>query len=356
MLPTQSAAATNLQTSIKSPLSFSIIIETENLASADLPGLFRSLDALKNQTLSPLQAKEVLLVETGDVPPELLNQIRQQYPWVTPRRIDPRLEYYQAKMRGVELTTGEAVVLFDSDCVYNPGWLAAMLTPFARDEVQMVAGETSMNITGPYEMAMAIAYIFPRYSEPAANSQNNSQLKPTGGYFCNNVVFKRSLLTQLPIPGKLPAYRGNCVIHAHQLAANQHTIWQQPQAQALHAPPNGLAHFTSRFLMLGYDALCVSRFAADPMAEIDPDRPGTFRPLRDLAVAVMILIGQLKTYAQRIVLILREDIRYALYLPLALPISATALALYTVGLVIAYVRPAFWLNNKAALETLLEHS
>ncbi len=34
----------------QSPISFSIIIETENLASADLPGLFRSLDALEAQT------------------------------------------------------------------------------------------------------------------------------------------------------------------------------------------------------------------------------------------------------------------------------------------------------------------
>lgn len=342
--------------STKSPLSFSIIIETENLASADLPGLFRSLDALKSQTLSPLQAKEVLLVETGDVPPELLDQIRQHYAWITPRCIDPSLEYYQAKMRGVELTTGEVVVLFDSDCVYNPGWLAAMLTPFACEDVQMVAGETSMDITGPYEMAMAIAYIFPRYSPEPNKPAKASELKPTGGYFCNNVVFKRSLLTQLPIPGKLPAYRGNCVIHAHQLAANRHTIWQQPQARALHAPPNGLAHFTARFLMLGYDALCISRFAADPMAKIDPDRPGPFRPLRDLAVAGVIWMGQLRTYAQRLVLILREDMRYGLYLPLALPISAAALALYTVGLVVAYVNPAYWLNNKDSLEALLEHS
>ena len=333
----------------QSPVSFSIIIETENLASADLPGLFRSLEALKHQTLSPLQAEEVLMVETGDVPPELLKQISEQYPWVTPRRIDPDLEYYQAKMRGVDLTTGEAVVLFDSDCVYNAGWLSAMLTPFARKDVHMVAGETSLKIDGPYGLAMALAYIFPRYTQ-------NKEINPTGGYFCNNVVFRRSLLTQLPIPGQLPAYRGNCVIHAHRLAAKGYTIWQQPEAQALHAPPNGLAHFASRFLMLGYDALCISRFAADPMAKIDADSPAPFRPLRDLAVAGMILISKLKTIVQRIGLVLREDIRYALQLPLALPICLAALALYSVGLAIAYVRPAYWINNRDTLEALLEHS
>jgi glycosyltransferase involved in cell wall biosynthesis len=333
----------------KSPISFSIIIETENLASADLPGLFRSLDALESQTLSPLQANEVLMVETGDVPADLLDTIRAQYPWVSIARIDAGLEYYQAKMRGIELTTGEAVVLCDSDCVYNSEWLGAMLAPFAADEVQMVAGETSLEITGPYGLAMALSYIFPRYSR-------REQLQPTGGYFCNNVVFKRSLITQFPIPGELPLYRGNCVIHAHQLATNQHQIWQQPQARALHAPPNGFSHFVSRFLMLGYDALCVSRLAANPMAKVDPEQATPMRPLRDLAVAGMLMANQLKTWVQRLGLVLREDLRYALYLPLAVPISAAALALYGLGVVLAYLRPAYWLHNRDRLEAMLEHS
>ena len=62
----QTKAVMSAEDSIKSPVSFSIIIETENLASADLPGLFRSLNALRSQTLSPLLANEVLMVETGD--------------------------------------------------------------------------------------------------------------------------------------------------------------------------------------------------------------------------------------------------------------------------------------------------
>lgn len=348
------ASSISVQSPVNSPVSFSIIIETENLASADLPGLFRSLDALQAQTLSPLLANEVLMVETGDVPPELLTKIRAQYPWVTTRRIDAGLEYYQAKMCGIALTTGEAVVLCDSDCVYNDQWLASMLLPFASDEVNMVAGETSLAITGAYGLAMALTYIFPRYTQ-------RSDLKPTGGYFCNNVVFRRSLITQFPIPGEMPLYRGNCVIHAHQLIANHQAIWQQPQARALHAPPNGFSHFVSRFLMLGYDALCVSRFAAhpiaaDPKAPVDPSRPAPLRPFRDFAVAGMLLVRQLKTFGVRLGLVLREDIRYALYLPLALPISVAALTLYTVGLGLAYLRPAYWLNHRDSLEAWLEHS
>ncbi len=267
----QTGSIRSVQGSLKSPVSFSIIIETENLASADLPGLFRSLDALQGQTLSPLLANEVLMVETGDVPEDVLVTIGDRYPWVKTQRIDAGLEYYQAKMQGIALTSGEVVVLCDSDCVYNEGWLAAMLQPYAREDVQLLAGETSLAVDGAYGLAMALVYIFPRYT-------GGDSLAATGGYFCNNVSFRRSLIDQFPIPGTLPMYRGNCVVHAHQLAANQRQIWQQPEARALHAPPNGLAHFASRFLMLGYDGLCVSRFAADP-TELGRDAP--MRPLRD---------------------------------------------------------------------------
>ena len=332
--------------SLESPVSFSIIIETENLASADLPGLFRSVDALQGQTLSPLLANEVLMVETGDVPEDVLATIRDRYPWIKTQRIDASLEYYQAKMAGIALTTGDAVVLCDSDCVYNDGWLAAMLQPYAQADVQLLAGETSMSIKGPYELAMALVYIFPRYS-------GGDSIAQSGGYFCNNVSFRRELIEQFPIPGTLPMYRGNCVIHAHQLAADKRQIWQQPGARAMHAPPNGLAHFASRFLMLGYDELGVSRFAARPN-ELSMEAP--MRPLRDFAVAGVILFNKLKVAAIRLVQVLREDIRYGLYLPLALPIAAVAMALYTVGLAIAYIRPAYWLNNRDRLEALLEHS
>ncbi|MGB3768693.1 MAG: glycosyltransferase family 2 protein [Phormidesmis sp.] len=342
----QTASVESVEGFLKSPVDFSIIIETENLASADLPGLFRSLNALQRQTLSPLLANEVLMVETGDVPEKVLATIRDRYPWIKTQRIDADLEYYQAKMQGIALTSGEVVVLCDSDCVYNDGWLAAMLQPYAEEKVQFLAGETSLAVDGPYGLAMALVYIFPRYT-------GRDSLAATGGYFCNNVSFRRSLIDRFPIPGTLPMYRGNCVIHAHQLAANSKQIWQQPEARALHAPPNGLSHFVSRFLMLGYDGLCVSRFAANP-TELSMEAP--MRPLRDLAVAGMLLANKLKTAAVRLAQVLREDIRYGLYLPLALPICAAALALYTVGLALAYARPAYWLNNRDRLEALLEHS
>ncbi|MEM9089757.1 MAG: glycosyltransferase [Cyanobacteria bacterium P01_F01_bin.53] len=343
------AAPRSPLSSVSSPISFSIIIETENLASADLDGLFHSLDALEKQTLSPRQANEVLMVETGDVPEDILSAIRERYSWVNIRRIEAGLEYYQAKMRGIGLTTGEVVVLCDSDCVYNGEWLEAVLLPFAKPGVKMLAGETSLKITGPYSLAMAIAYIFPRFSR-------RDELQSVGHYFCNNVAFKRDLIAQFPIPGELPMYRGNCVIHAHRLTASRNVIWQQPKAQATHAPPNGLRHFVSRFFMLGYDALSISRCVANPSMPLVSDHPAPVSPLSDLRKVAGLMSYQIKTFIKRIGSVLLEDIRYVLYLPVALPIALAALTLYTVGLGLSYVRPRYWLDNRDTLEALLEHS
>jgi hypothetical protein len=62
--------------------SFSLILETENLANASLEGLSSSLQALVNQDVSPTRANEVWLIESGDVPTKLLQQLCDRYPWL----------------------------------------------------------------------------------------------------------------------------------------------------------------------------------------------------------------------------------------------------------------------------------
>ncbi|MDM7326482.1 MAG: hypothetical protein P3X23_005110 [Thermosynechococcus sp. Uc] len=52
--------------------TFSIILETENLANADIAGLHRALQSLASQDLPPTAANEVLVLETGDAPKQIL--------------------------------------------------------------------------------------------------------------------------------------------------------------------------------------------------------------------------------------------------------------------------------------------
>lgn len=62
--------------------SFSIVLETENLANADLKGLSKSLASLANQDLPLTLANEVLPIDSSDTPLDLLNCACQQYPWI----------------------------------------------------------------------------------------------------------------------------------------------------------------------------------------------------------------------------------------------------------------------------------
>ena len=64
-------------------------------------------------------------------------------------------------MLGASCTTGEIAVFCDSDCVYEPNWLRKMLMPFSqRPDIQVVSGETTTHIAGPYGLAMSLTYLF----------------------------------------------------------------------------------------------------------------------------------------------------------------------------------------------------
>lgn len=300
--------------------SFSIILETENLANADIEGLSQSLSSLVNQDVSPSQAKEVLLIESGDTPAELLQQLCDRYPWFKVHLAPPDTTYYKAKMLGAQLVTGDIVVYCDSDCIYEPHWLRTVLTTFSQGEhIQVVAGETTTRGQGPYGTAMALTYIFPQYSGETA-------LSPTSQYFLNNVAFRRKLLLQTPIPFDLPLYRGNCVVHARHLLQNGHTIWRQPQARATHAPPNGLSHFFWRFLLIGHDYYWQSRLVATVNANLAVASPeGTDR---DGTAGFQ---GKVQVFFERVRRMIKNNPWHLLYFPFAIPIATVSVLLIFIG-------------------------
>ncbi|MFB2834766.1 glycosyltransferase family 2 protein [Floridanema evergladense] len=322
--------------------SFSIIVETENLATAELEGLYRSLDSIASQDLSPELAKEVLILESGDVPQEMMEQLTNKYPWLSMRRISADVDYYAAKMKGVSLTTGDVIVLADSDCIYQPNWLRNLLAPFAEDNVNVVAGETTTSAEGVYGLAIALTYIFPRFS-------HSNNLEKTQYYFCNNVAFRRSFLAKYPIPVDLPIYRGNCVIHANSLMKQGETIWKQPNSRACHAAPNGGAHFFWRFLLYGYDALLIYRLK-------QTEKKTIFQPIVELFISFALGLYKVMVAAKRLIDVAIEQPRYLLNLPIAIFIALTSLLLYFVGLIISYFRPNYFLSKEGKVEVNWEHS
>ncbi|WNZ47065.1 glycosyltransferase family 2 protein [Leptolyngbya boryana CZ1] len=303
--------------------NFSIVLETENLETADLAGLLRSLASLEAQDPPPTAANEVLLIDSGDIPETLLAQLCQQYPWIKVCPAPPGTEYYQAKMLGAELATGEIIVYYDSDCIYAPDWMRKILDPFSQPEIQVVAGETTTNGVGIYGTAMALGYIFPQYS-------GRTELTPGKSYFLNNVAFRRSFLLSHPIPTDLPLYRGNCAVHAHELVQSGVTIWQQPLAQVLHSPPNGLDHFFWRFLLIGHDYYWQKKLI--PTAtNAEPTMSG--------------IKGKLEIFIDRIRKMRDRDIRHLVFLPLSLPVVLISSFLIYIGYSITTQRPYYLLKK-----------
>lgn len=318
--------------------SFSMILETENLVNADLEGLSLALQSLLAQDLPPSAAQEVLVIDSGDVPADLIAQLRQQYPWIRVHRTDVPMEYYEAKMLGANLAQGEVVVYCDSDCLYEPHWLRTLVSTFADSSINVVAGETATQGLGPYGTAMALGYIFPQYS-------GDRGLHPTSQYFLNNVAFRRNFLLANPIPTDLPLYRGNCLIHARKLTQAGQQIWRQPQARAGHAAPNGLSHFFWRFLLIGHDAYWQQRLIRE--ARIPASRRGEryFDPISGQK-------SKLGVFKQRLWGIVAEDWRHLLFLPLALPVLLTSTLLIVVGNLITRFQPHYLLEAYNQLLTL----
>jgi glycosyltransferase involved in cell wall biosynthesis len=300
--------------------SFSIVVETENLATADLAELLAAIDCLAQQDPPPSQANEVLIIDSGDIPDTVKQQLSQRYPWLILCPAPPEMTYYAAKMLGADRCSGEIVVYYDSDCLYEPHWLRTMLNSFQDTSVQVVAGETRTRGIGVYGTAMALAYIFPQYSG-------------------HNVAFRRLFLLAHPIPSKLPLYRGNCVIHAKQLTRLGVTIWRQPKARATHAPPNGLSHFIWRFLLIGYDYHWQKRVLEDlslPVQSIgqeaeDPTASG--------------IAGKLKVLDDRVGKLIRSNPWHLFFIPFSIPIIFVAVSLILLGRLITQRHPHYLLEK-----------
>ncbi|PSB27881.1 glycosyltransferase [Stenomitos frigidus] len=326
---------------VKKLPSFSLVLETENLANADLDGLLQSLASLAQQDVPLTTANEVLIIDSGDTPTQLLDQLCDRYPWLKVHSVPSTTGYYKAKMLGAATATGQVIVYGDSDCTYEAGWLRSLLTPFAQsNDVQIVAGETMTRGVGFYGTAMALTYIFPQYS-------GENALAPTTQYFLNNVAFRREFLLEHPIPVLLPLYRGNCVIHAKSLRQQGRTIWRQPQARATHAPPSSLSHLFWRFLLIGHDYYWQQRLSAQTVGEATPSRatqsvPNDRDPMSGFK-------GKMDIFFDRIRKMAKYDRRHLFYLPFTFPIVLASAMLIFIGYTITSRQPDYLLKTYSHL-------
>ena len=283
-----------------------------------------SLDSIARQNPSPAQAREVILLDGGEAPRELLDSLQIRYPWLAVRSIPAGTDYGDQKALAVSMGSGEIIVFADSDCLYEAHWVASFLETFAaRADVQVLAGETAVSIAGPFTLAMALVFFFPRFSY-------QTDVAPARGFYGNNVAFRRDLFSVCPFPSGLPIYRGQNVVFSRLLRKAGVAIWRQPRARSEHSPPEGVRTAVMRFFLTGSDTPRLARLLP---AETDAPFQGDYEPYDREG-------GRIRKVIERVRAIARQQPAQLLLLPLALPIAALCIVSFFAGLAVERLRPA----------------
>ncbi len=239
-------------------LSFSIVVETENLGMAGIADLEQTLDSLKEQTYPITQAKEVLLIAGGHVSPETITLLHTKYPWAAVCVESGDLEYTGAKMRGAERATGNIVVFADSDVVYDKTWLENMLYTFMwAPGASIVAGETRIRVVSIYTMAIQLIWM-------SNITSNNAYPRFARNFYLNNFAIKKDVMLSVPFFTKLPLYRSSIAEWIRLLKCRGYSIVQAPHAKGYHAPPGNFWDWWYRMLIFGADEIVKADFYFSP--------------------------------------------------------------------------------------------
>jgi glycosyltransferase involved in cell wall biosynthesis len=236
--------------------AFSIVIEWDNARYAALARTRQMLRTLASQIAAqtrPEHRAEVFLIyDRHSIDGAMVSAVVKEDFTPDPALVDTHilptdgLHYYEQKNFGARMSSGEVVILLDCDIIPEPGWLAAMLAPFDRPEVNVVAGDTYLQYTGLYSKAFALFWYF-------TLRDGKDELVTTTFFHANNVAFRADVFAAYPFP-RLEAYRIQCTMLCERLQANGIPIYLQKAARASHPPPLG-AYFFTRALNNGRDEI-----------------------------------------------------------------------------------------------------
>lgn len=156
-----------------------------------------------------------------------------------------RLDYYQKKNFGFARSRGEIVLFLDSDLSPEPGWLGALMRPFADGSKSVVVGRTHFETGTLYERAVALFWIFDE-------RLGGDEVRPTRRLVSNNIAFRRRLFAALPFPDR-PTYRGQCSELGAKLTQLGIVMYEATGARAVHPAPAGIGSFVRRAWNAGRD-------------------------------------------------------------------------------------------------------
>lgn len=232
-----------------------LAIEWDNLRLAELwraEAMATVLrDEIRNFEAGGGRVQTLVLYDPGVVgreqPRAVLGQAGFAPQWIDAALVGvPGARYYELKNHAATLAQAPVLVFLDSDTVPEPGWLAAMLEPFADPATDVVAGTAYVKPDNWYTRAVAAFWLFPPRSGPHETPSDTAR-------FCaNSVAFRLDVFRAHGFPAQR-RFRGQCGTLAKCLSDAGHRIRRQPQARVDHPPPHGVRHFWNRSVAAGSD-------------------------------------------------------------------------------------------------------
>jgi hypothetical protein len=233
-----------------SELRASLVVEWDNVRLAGSTRARRMLERLREELAGAGDAAEVLLVHDGR-PTDVAAAERLLAPTgVAVRTVSaPGSGYYELKNEGAREARGELVVYVDCDVVPEPGWLPAIVAPFADPEVGVVAGGTHLDEpTGLWSKCLAPTFVFPLASPPRP-------VAPVDRFMANNLAFRRETALEFPFPELAGTSRASCVALAERLTDAGVVLVQNSAARASHPAHLGVGSTVRRALVHGRDTV-----------------------------------------------------------------------------------------------------
>ncbi len=165
--------------------------------------------------------------------------------------------YYVLKNEGARQASGDLLVMLDTDVVPQPGWLRALLQPFADRQIHLVGGQAYLSTDSIIAKALALSWFFPL-------RQAGRSLTPKSHFFANNVACRRHVLLEHPFPSLPGINRGACTVLAKQLFELGVPAYITTAAEVEHPPPHGFGGVIRRAFAHGRDELLSLRRGAPP--------------------------------------------------------------------------------------------
>jgi hypothetical protein len=233
-----------------------ILIEWENAQDVEDRWVRRALTALQDELerQQPHVAQPVRVMYLYDEGKVTEDQIRRQIGAAAPRlgqvctlefQPTPGLTYYKLKNRGVALARTDLVAMLDSDAAPQPGWLPALLAPFADLDVMAVGGFTVLGYDNMISKVMALTWIFDLRSERERTLKNRK-------IHANNCAFRTAFFRANPWPD-LPTFKKQCGFWLRDIDRRGIHWVRTADAMTVHAPHPGVRFLAWRAWTAGTD-------------------------------------------------------------------------------------------------------